>query len=363
MSGLYILIAGFITSFLVVIFSTPALIKVAKLKHLVDEPKEIRKSHRWSIPTIGGIVIFGSILFSYSLWFPDEYSHISGMLVNFKYIIASLILLFFVGIKDDIIGTATLKKFISHLIVAYILVVMGNLRILNFNGLFGIDIQLEIWQSYLLSFFIYIVIANSINLIDGLDGLASGIGLISTIAFGYLFFVSGDIPIALLSIVTAGSLLGFLVFNFSPAKIFMGDSGSLILGVILYVLAINIINIQSINFVAWFEKLNKAVLAMSILAYPLLDTLRVFTIRIIRGNSPFKADNNHIHHKLIRLGMSHTKAVFILYFFSILIIVLQIILQVYFNIQNPTAIFFLQFVISFSLIISIFLFRDKKLLE
>ena len=166
MAGYSILFLGFITSFLVVLFATPSLIKVAKLKHLVDEPSEARKMHRWSIPTIGGIVIFGAIIFSYSIWFPEEYEHIANIYTNFKHIIACLILLFFVGVKDDIIGTAPIKKLIAHGIVGFILVIMADIRIVEMHGLFGIQNEFELWQSYLLTFFVYIVIVNSINLID-----------------------------------------------------------------------------------------------------------------------------------------------------------------------------------------------------
>ena len=128
LSKIYILVFGFLTAFLVVIFAMPSLIKVAKLKNLVDSPTEDRKMHRWSIPTLGSVVIFGAIVFSYTLWFPVEYDFINGAIVNFKFLIASLILLFFVGVKDDIIGTAPIKKLIAHIIVAFILVVMANLK-------------------------------------------------------------------------------------------------------------------------------------------------------------------------------------------------------------------------------------------
>ena len=148
----------------------PSLIKVAKLKNLVDSPLEDRKLHRWSIPTLGGVVIFGAIVFSYSLWFPEKYDFIDGMLVNYKFLISSLILLFFVGVKDDIIGTAPVKKLIAHIIVAFILVVMADLRIESMHGIFGVTNPLSLWQSYMLSVLAYLVIINSINLIDGLDG-------------------------------------------------------------------------------------------------------------------------------------------------------------------------------------------------
>ena len=360
MVGSSILILGFITAFFVVLISTPSLIKVAKLKHLVDEPKEVRKMHGWSIPTIGGIVIFGAVLFSYSLWFPDKYEHISHMLTNFKYLIACMVLLFFVGVKDDLIGTAPIKKLIAHGIVGFILVVMADIRVDNLHGLFGYYIGFDLWQSYLFSFFIYIVIINSINLIDGLDGLASGIGFISAISFGLLFYFSGNVPLALLAFVLAGALFGFLIFNFYPARIFMGDSGSLLLGVILCVLAVNSINQEYLDSPVWLQKLNKPVLAMSILVYPLIDTLRVFTIRALKGKSPLIADKNHIHHKLTNSGMNHASAVCLLYIFSIVIIGLQFFYQIYLGVEDETLIFLLQLGSAFILVGLIFLFRNPE---
>ena len=243
MNGLYIVIFGFVTSFLVVLFSMPSLIKVAKLKNLVDTPSEERKMHRWSIPTLGGVVIFGAIIFSYALWFPEEYDHIPGMLINFKYVIACLLVLFFVGVKDDIIGTAPLKKLIAHVIVGFILVIMADIRILSMHGIFGIYGQLDLWQSYLLTIFTYLVIINSINLIDGLDGLAGLISFLASICFSYLFCKCGNVPLALLASVLAGTMIGFVFFNFSPARVFMGDAGSLSIGVIFCILAINAISL------------------------------------------------------------------------------------------------------------------------
>lgn len=360
MTGSLILFLGFISAFIVVFLATPSLIKVAKLKHLVDEPKENRKMHGWSIPTIGGIVIFGSIIFSYALWFPEKYNHIPDMLSNFKALIACLIILFFVGIKDDIIGTAPAKKLIAHFVVGFILVIMADIRIYEMQGIFGINEDLDLWQSYLLSFFVYIVIMNAINLIDGLDGLAAGIGLIAAIAFGVIFYYAGNIPLSLLAYVLAGSLFGFLIFNFSPARIFMGDSGSLLIGVILCVLAINAISQDYSNSPEWLIVINKPVLAMSILVYPLIDTIRVFSLRIIRGKSPLLADKNHIHHHLSKMGLSHISSVLILYFYTLLIIGLQFLFQLYFEFENPTLIFFLQLGCAIIIIANIFLFKKIK---
>lgn len=355
MIGDKILWLGFITSFLVVLLATPSLIKVAKLKHLVDEPSEDRKVHSRSVPTIGGIIIFGAIVFSYSLWFPEEYNHIDNMLSNFKHLIAILILLFFVGVKDDIIGTAPMKKLGAHMIVGFIMVIMADIKIENMHGIFGVS-EMEIWQSYLLSLFVYVVIVNAFNLIDGIDGLAGGIGVIISGFFGLIFLYSGNIPLALLAFVLSGALLGFLVFNFSPARLFMGDSGSLVVGAIICVLAINAINEPNANIPEWLATVNRPVLVMSILVYPLIDTIRVFTIRAIKGTSPFSADRNHIHHRLILHGLSHAKTVLLLYLFNIIVVLSVVAL----NVQNPTISFVVAIVIAFALVSIPFLIKVKK---
>ena len=183
------------------------------------------------------------------------------MLVNYKFLISSLILLFFVGVKDDIIGTAPVKKLIAHIIVAFILVVMADLRI-SMHGIFGVTNPLSLWQSYMLSVLAYLVIINSINLIDGLDGLA-GLVSLASVFFGILFYYSGNIPLSLLAFVLAGTMLGFIFFNFFPARVFMGDAGSLAIGSIFCVLSINSINESYLLAPIWIQTLNKAVLAMS----------------------------------------------------------------------------------------------------
>ncbi|MEZ4720578.1 MAG: MraY family glycosyltransferase [Flavobacteriales bacterium] len=177
----------FITALMIGVLSFPALIKVAYLKRLVDEPGEARKLHFRRIPTIGGILIFAGTLFSYLMWYPfDEMQDVSQMgraLKDFQYIGASMIILFFIGIKDDIIGTAPVKKLAGHLIVAFILVIMGDIRITSMHGLFGVY-DLPEWGSIFLSILTYTVIVNAINLIDGVDGLAGGVGVIACTAMG-----------------------------------------------------------------------------------------------------------------------------------------------------------------------------------
>ena len=320
------IVFAFLSAFVIVLVATPPLIKVAKMKHLVDEPGNDRKLHRKSIPTLGGILIFAATIISYCLWFPSREAWELGANYNplqalneFKYILASMFALFFIGLKDDIVGIDPIKKLIIHLLVGIILVVLADIRLTEFWGLFEVD-ELPYWLSVVLSIFIYIVIVNAINLIDGVDGLAGGIGLIGSVTFTLWFYKTGDMPLALLAVGLAGSLFGFLIFNFQPARIFMGDSGSLIIGICMYVLAMKLIEFPPSKLSAAMQIVSKPIFAMAILAYPLIDTLRVFTIRILRGKSPFLADKNHIHHRLLDLGLQHYQVSIALYCYTLLII-------------------------------------------
>ncbi len=331
----------FITAFFLVIIATPSLIKVAILKRLLDEPDEHRKLHSRRVPTIGGIIIFAATIFSFALWFPTESffktdgigNQISDLkylsevnlstssMNDFKYILATMLIMFFVGVKDDIIGTAAIKKLMAHILVGMVLVLMANVRLTGMHGVFGI-LELPYWATVFFSIFTIIVVINAFNLIDGVDGLAAGVGLISSAAFGTWFLIAGDNVMSLLAFSLAGALFGFLFFNFSPAKIFMGDSGSLIIGLITVIMAIRLIEYNRLDQSdsVMITEISKPVFAMAVLAYPLMDTLRVFVIRIIKGISPFTADRNHIHHHLMDLGFSHRKTVLIIYSANILIV-------------------------------------------
>ena len=296
-----------------VLLATPAVIKVAYLRKLVDAPGDARKLHTRHIPTIGGILIFAGTLFSYLLWYPiiDK--------SDFKYVAASMLIVFFIGLKDDLVGTAPVKKLAGHLVVAFILVIMADIRITSMHGLMGIY-QLPDYASIMLSIFTYTVIVNAFNLIDGIDGLAAGVGAITCAAYGTWFYLAGSPENAVLGFALSGALIGFLVFNFEPAKIFMGDSGSLVIGLIVSVLAIKLIEYKTDLLPPELLLISKPLFAMSAIVYPMVDTLRVFIIRAFAGRSPFSADRNHLHHKLLDLGMSHRGAVIVIYSYTIMII-------------------------------------------
>lgn len=318
------LLLVFATSFFVVLYSTPPLIKVAILKRLFDEPGG-RKIHKRIIPTIGGVIIFAATLFSFSLWYKIDFGMLKNMeeligvnqyLTEFKLIVATSIVLFFVGIKDDIIGTAPIKKLVAHVLVGLILVLIGNVRITGLHGIFGVY-ELPYWASVFMSLFTYIVVVNAFNLIDGVDGLAGGVGFIAAASFSAWFIIANDYVYASLSVALAGALLGFLVFNFSPAKIFMGDSGSLTIGLLMCVLCIKVIEYPAEKITNDLVNISKPVFAIATLIYPLADTLRVFIVRATKGISPFSADRNHLHHRLMDCGLGHVGTVMWVYTFSL----------------------------------------------
>ncbi len=333
----YILLSGFLTAFVVVVLTMPSLIKVARMKHLVDEPSEARKLHHRSIPTIGGIIIFAAIIFSYALWFPqgssiglgkeghrELYLAMGAAYRDFKFIIAAMVLLFFIGVKDDIIGFSPVKKLFGHMIVGYILVVMGGFRIQSMHGIMGVY-DLPVGVSIAFSFFVYVVLVNAFNLIDGVDGLAGGIGLIASMAYGVWLYWAGDVALALLAFVLSGALIGFLVFNYHPARIFMGDSGSLIIGAIIAVLAMKVVDHDVQRLPVWLRTVPAPLFAMAVLAYPLVDTLRIFVYRASKGVNPLAADRNHIHHRLMALGLGHRGTTAVLYVYAVVMVGLSLL--------------------------------------
>ena len=315
-----VLILVFLTAFIVVLYCTPALIKVAVLKRLIDVPSEDRKIHKRAIPTIGGVIIYAATLFSFSLWYNIEnldWSRVYESVKEFQILVATSLVLFFVGVKDDIIGTAPVKKLFANILVGLILVLMGDIRITGLHGVFGVE-TIPPWGSIFLSLFTYIVVVNAMNLIDGVDGLAAGVGFIAASVFGTWFIFANDFTLAALSFSLSGALLGFLIFNFSPAKIFMGDSGSLIIGMFLCVLSIKLIEYPVTRIDNFWVRVSNPMIVIAVLSYPLTDTLRIFIIRSVKGQSPFAADRNHLHHRLLDAGYSHVKTVIIIYLFSVL---------------------------------------------
>jgi UDP-N-acetylmuramyl pentapeptide phosphotransferase/UDP-N-acetylglucosamine-1-phosphate transferase len=291
------IIVGGLLAFLITFTVIPAIITVAQVKKLYDEPDDTRKLHKLPIPSLGGLAMFIGFIFSILLTV-----NFSSEAPEFQYYFAAFLIIFFLGMKDDIIIISPVKKFIGQIIAASILIYKAKLMITNMYGLFGIY-QINTLLSYLLTLFALVVIINAFNLIDGVDGLAGSLGLISSLVFGIFFLINRNIPYAVLAFSFAGTLIGFLVYNFHPAKIFMGDTGSLMVGLLNSILVIKFIETGSTYTI--YPVTASPALGFGILLVPLMDTLRVFSIRILNGRSPFKPDRNHIHHVLLNHGFNH----------------------------------------------------------
>ncbi len=309
-----LMILAMVTGGLICYFFIPVIISVARLKGLIDIPDNGRKIHHDTTPTLGGIGIFGGVLIGLSLWvgpYAPNY---------FPYLIASLMILFATGLKDDILLVSPRKKLLAQTIAAAIIVIGGNIRLHHFEGFLGLEEAVGI-SGIVFTIFAVVVIINAFNFIDGIDGLAGSIALVGSMAFGIWFYVNGHIAEGILAFALVGALAGFLFHNFEPAKIFMGDTGALIIGFIMSVLAFKMISLNEESAVMPLHR--PSGLAFSILIVPLFDTLRVIIIRLFNGQSPFRADSKHLHHCMLRLGFRHYQIALILSTLTILIIFLS----------------------------------------
>ena len=342
-----ILLLSFLVSFSVTYLSIPSIIGVARYRKFYDEPSS-RKSHIRQIPTLGGVAIFAG------------FTTAAGSFINYslvpslQYILVACIIIFFIGLKDDIMAIAPLKKLFAQIGAALILIIPGNLYFSSIHGFMGIY-HIPHMAGIMLTLFAIIVITNSLNLIDGIDGLAASIGMLTTAFFGMWFFISGNKEYCLISVTIFGALLAFFRFNIfgGENKIFMGDTGSLIVGLLMAVQVI-MFNEKNIGYTSAFSIKSAPAVSFAVLIVPLFDTLRVFLIRMLRKRSPFAADKNHLHHCLLKLGFSHVQAMLIIVFVNICFIVLALLLQ------NIGILWLMMIILSLASILSFFVERSVK---
>lgn len=303
----------FAFAFLLVMLKVPLLIKISNRFQLYDELDKHRKRKGRKISRLGGLTIFSGLLISI-------FTFLNTGAFEMRVLIVAIAVLSMIGLKDDAFGgLAVIWKFIAHIAVALFLVFFGNLRITSLYGLFYIY-QLSAASSILVSTLAIVFIINSFNLIDGIDGLAATISVIASLTFGSIFMVSGVDQLAFLAFCLAGITASFLKYNYSPAKIFMGDTGSTIIGLVIASMTINFINLHKISKSIFFSPDISIVISLAILIIPTFDTTRIFLIRLTQGRSPFKGDMNHIHHRLGKLGLSDGQAVILLALLNILVI-------------------------------------------
>lgn len=305
--GLYQCILSFLVACFVAVVAIPVVIKISELKSLMEKPGE-RRSHTTPTPTFGGIAIYAAILIAYFLWPSIDQTDIYRTNLS----VAGMTILFFIGIKDDLVGIDPNKKILFQVLAALILIFFGDLRVDYLYGIMGFH-HIEEIIGILLTCFIFIALTNAINLIDGIDGLAGGIATIASATFGGWFLLTNHFTMACLAFTLAGALIGFLRFNFSKtSKIFMGNTGSLIIGFMLAFFAVRFVNLNASFRYEPTAFFNAPIIAIVILIIPIFDTLRVFLVRILAGRSPFSADRNHMHHILLDNGLTHVGATAVL---------------------------------------------------
>ncbi|MBA4408484.1 MAG: undecaprenyl/decaprenyl-phosphate alpha-N-acetylglucosaminyl 1-phosphate transferase [Odoribacter sp.] len=341
--------AAFFIGLVIVYYAIPIIVRISIEKHLYDVPNE-RKVNKTVIPNLGGIALFvgisiGTLLCIFENSFPD-----------WRYILICMIILFFVGIKDDILIISARKKFAAQILCALILVILGDIRLTHFHGILGIN-EINYSFSILISLLTIVGIINALNLIDGIDGLAALIAILSSTIFGFLFFFSDEVNYAVLCFATTGSLISFFIFNVfgKKNKILMGDTGSLTLGLILSVCAIKY-NESTIGGNEVMFKLSP-ILSLAILAVPMFDLVRLFLIRIFQGKSPFIPDMNHIHHKFLKLGLSHRTTTMIIMLTNVFIIV---IIFAFRSLNNDILLILLTLLVAFFMVIPDFIYKFIK---
>lgn len=334
------LFISFSISFVVVFFAVPKIITVANAKKLFDVPTKRSANQQKIIPNLGGIAIFSGIYIStiISMEGRDGEKIIGLLLVT--------VIMFLMGLQDDIIGLSAIKKLIGQICVALYLIIICNIRLTNLHGIFGIT-EISYGFSFFISLITIIGLINAFNLIDGIDGLAAGIGTLISAAYGFLFLYFGQMEYAIVSFSITGALVSFFFFNVfgTDNKIFMGDTGSLTLGVLFAILTIwfnEIIPTKGINHLDW----TSPAISLAIMIVPVVDTLRVIYIRILLGKSPFSPDMNHIHHQLIKINSNHLRASIIMVLANLLIICLSFSLI---HVLGNTVVSFLILAIGFSL--------------
>ena len=304
--------SAFIIGLMLVFYSVPIIVRVSRAKHLYDEPNN-RRVNKVAVPNLGGISLYVGISLGAMLGLQQN------VVPEFRFMMISTIILFFIGIKDDLLVISPLKKLIAQLVSAFILIAIGGIRLTHLHGLLGIH-EINDLTSYLLSTLVIIGIINAVNLIDGIDGLAASVGILASLVLGIGFMKMGQLNYAIVCMAINGSLLAFFAYNVfgEKNKIFMGDTGALIIGLLLASLIIkfNEFSLSSGSTLSNFAP----VLSIAIVAFPVFDMIRLFFLRMIKNKSPFSPDMNHIHHLALKLGLSHLMVTTAISFASLLLI-------------------------------------------
>ncbi len=310
----------FIISWIISYTSFPVIINISNEKDLMAKISD-RSSHIKKTPTLGGVGIFMGFILAFSI-FGSLFKNVQAY-----QLLGSVFVLFFLGLKDDILVLSAKSKFIVQIAISLLIILSSNLTINSFYGFLGIYELSTIW-SIGITTFVFVLLINAYNLIDGIDGLASIVAICFLFASCLIFYNANITNMCIISIIVLGPIVAFLQYNFSKKqKIFMGDTGSMIVGFLMSYLLINLLNIKGLTYGNHYYQINP-ILFISLLFYPLLDTTRVFFIRIfIYKKNPFSADKNHIHHRLLKLGFKHWQTSIFVGISTIILTIISILIN------------------------------------
>jgi len=333
---MYLFIVFILSLFLTIAF-IPIVKSMAFRINLVDVPDE-RKVHVLPMPRSGGICMALGAIVPVLLWVPMD------NLVRAVHIGCFLIVVF--GVLDDVKNLKYIQKFFVQIVGALVVIFYGGVRIESLGNLVPAGFVLPFFVSVLLTLVFIVGVTNAINLSDGLDGLAGGISMLSFVTIGFFAYQCGNMAIAIMSIAVVGAILGFLRYNTHPAVVFMGDAGSQMLGFLCVVFTL-VLTQSNTPY--------SQVTPLFLIGFPILDTLTVMVERISKGGSPFKADKNHFHHKLLKLGLYHSESVLVIYLLQALFLSFAFVLRFYSNWSNLTV-----FIVLAGVIIVLFGIAEKK---
>ncbi len=313
------IIVAFLLSLIISTYSIDQIILFSRRIGWGDDPSEARKIHKRKIPNLGGISVFMATMVAYfafsdySTWIrPDKLFSIS-------------ILLFFVGLKDDMEPISAWRRFIIEFLCAFFIIYLTDVRITTLYGIFGIQ-TLPYFISFIITSLFIVGCINAYNMIDGLDGLLGSLSILGVICFGLIFNASGEWLWTLLCVSLLGALIGFLIYNWHPAQVFMGNGGSIFIGAFFACIALRIMQLQPVES-EYFSIIMPHTIALGIISIPVIDMITVFVLRICHGESPFKADRRHIHHRLLNIGLKHNQATLVLVFLNVVILLFAYMVQ------------------------------------
>lgn len=303
LSILYHLIIPFLVAFIATLWIHPKILKIAIIKNLVDNP-DARKLQRRPTPVMGGLAVFFGLLIGMC----------SSQLITKDYMfiyLAAMSIMLYTGTIDDILDLSPKLRFAIEIAVVALLMVITSHSVNNFFGLWGVY-DIPIFCAVPLTIVAAVGIINAINLIDGVNGLSTGFCVMACSLFAILFVISNNIPMAIIAISAAGAIIPFFLHNVfgNNTRMFIGDGGALVMGIIMSIFIMNILCANSLSSELAEKNIGLIPFCLAVLSVPVFDTLRVMSMRIIRGTSPFNADKTHLHHLFIDLGFSHIGTTF-----------------------------------------------------